>query len=91
MYWGTGWDLYEVMKEQMESITLKNHVHPRLNAVDDLKLIDFVVVKEVPLSDSFQLSAFEEELDQQLKIEVARYRHLYLRRLLQLYEVSRLR
>lgn len=91
LYWGTGWDLYEIMREQMEAITLQKHPHPPLNHVEDLKLVDFIVIKEASLSDSFQLLAFEEELDQQLKIEVLHYRSIYVKRLVQLYRVSRLR
>ena len=91
LYFGTGWDLYEVMRDQMELLALQKHEDARFNQIDDFKAVDFVVIKEVPLSDSFQLSAFEEKLDQQLRIERSSYRSLYAERLVEIYQLSRLR
>ena len=91
VHWGVGWDLFEAQKEEMELARLNVHPNHLLNNLPDPEVIDFFVVKEVPIPLSFQLEDFERVLARELQLEFYRYRRFYSDRVAQLYKWGRLR
>lgn len=90
VYWGTAWDLHAAMLEQLSLTREGAHPDARFNALRD-GVVEFVVVREVPLPPWFALQQVEEWLGRVREHETVSYRSHYTHRLVMLYKHARTR
>jgi hypothetical protein len=50
VYFGTGWDLSEVMREQLGMVRANTHPDKRMNGLPDPTRVEFIVVSAVLLT-----------------------------------------